>query len=158
GANIALASEESIVTVSATVVTVFQFASTALTITLNGVPVTCVMGEPVFPVAVPGAAASPATRIWSLVTPPSLAVMAVLVFAVLVASVTLLAVTVQLPAVLKVTEKVLVPDNRVLLAGFVSFGSAVVMLMVLVGAELTRFQLASTALTVTVKLVPAVCG
>ena len=86
---------------------------------------------------------------------PVLPVIAAVVFAVLVASVTLLAVTVQLPTVLKVTVKFLVPEARVLLAGCVSFGSVVVMLIVFVGAEFTTFQFASTALTVTVKPVPA---
>src|SRR6185369_6378841 len=126
-------------------------ASTALTVTLNGVLAVWVMGAPVLPVAVPGAAVSPGARICSLVNAPTLAVMAELVFAVLVASVTLLAVMVQLPAVLKVMVKFLVPEASALFAGFVSLGSVVVMLTVLLGAELTRFQLASTALTVTVK-------
>ena len=108
------------------------------------------------PVAVPGAAVSPGTRICSFVNAPGLAVMAGLVLAVLVPSLTLLAVTAQLPAVLKVTVKFLVPEARVLLAGCVSFGSVVVMLIVFVGAELTTFQFASTAFTVTVKPVPEV--
>ena len=107
------------------------------------------------PVAVPGAAVSPGARICSLVNAPALAVMAGLVFAVLVPSVTLLALTVQLPAVLKVTVKFLVPEAKVLFAGCVSFGSVVVMLIVFVGAEPTTFQFASTALTVTVKPLPA---
>ena len=114
------------------------------------------MGVPVLPVAVPGAAFSPGRRICSFVKVPAFAVIAELVLAVLVPSVTLLAVTVQLPAVLKVTVKFLVPDARVLFAGCVSLGSVVVILMVLVGAELTTFQFASTALTVTVKPLPAV--
>jgi hypothetical protein len=58
----ALASEEVIPTVSVTVVTVFQLASTALTVTLNGVPEVCAVGVPVLPVAVPGAAVSPGRR------------------------------------------------------------------------------------------------
>src|SRR6266478_6551766 len=155
GGNVPLASEELIPTVSATVLTVFQFASTALTTTLNGVLAAWVMGVPVLPVLVPGAAVSPGTRICSLVKGPELAVMAELVFAVLVPSVTLFAVTVQLPAVLKVTVKFLVPEAKVLFAGCVSLGSVVVMVMVFAGAELTTFQFTSTALTVTVKPLPA---
>jgi hypothetical protein len=41
------------------VVTVFQVASQALTVTLNGMPETCALAVPVLPVAVPGAAVSP---------------------------------------------------------------------------------------------------
>ena len=61
--NVALASEEVIATVSLTVLTRFQFASTALTVTLNGELAIWVMGVPVLPVAVPGAAVSPGARI-----------------------------------------------------------------------------------------------
>ena len=108
------------------------------------------------PVAVPGAAISPGNRICSLVTAPGLTVMGGLVLEVLAPSVMFVAVTVQLPTVLKVTEKVLVPEASAALAGCVSFGSVVVIPIVLAGAALTRFQLVSTALTVTVKAVPAI--
>src|SRR6185369_472277 len=155
GGKVALASEELISTVSVTLAIKFQLASTALTVTLNGALATWVMGVPVLPVAVPGVAVSPGTRICSLVKAPALAVMVGLVFAVLVPSVTLLAVTVQLPAVLKVTVKFLVPEAKALFAGCMSFGSVVVMLIVFAGAELTTFQFESTALTVTVKPLPA---
>jgi hypothetical protein len=79
-----------------------------------------------------------------------------LVLAVLVPSVMSVAVTVQLPAVLRVTAKVPVPADIAALAGWVSFGSEVVMPTVWV--LLTRFQLASTARTVTLKAVPALCA
>src|SRR5438876_11482876 len=80
-----------------------------------------------------------------------------LVLEVLAPSVMFVAVTVQLPTVLKVTEKVLVPAASAALAGCVSFGSVVVMPMVLAGAELTRFQLAPYTSPVRLKVVPAVC-
>src|SRR5262245_1466986 len=54
--SVAFASDDVIPTVSATVVTGFQLASTALTVTLKGVPATWAVGVPVFPVALPGAA------------------------------------------------------------------------------------------------------
>ena len=58
----------------------FQFASTALTVTLNGVPAVWADGVPVLPVAVPGAAVSPGSRIWSFANAPALTVVAGLVF------------------------------------------------------------------------------
>src|SRR6516162_9320415 len=54
--KVALVSEEVRRTVSTMVFTRLQLASTALTVTLKGVPATCGLGEPVFPLAVPGAA------------------------------------------------------------------------------------------------------
>ena len=64
------------------------------------------------------------------------------------------AVTVGVPAVFGVTEKVFVPATSAALAGSAAFGSVEV--MPIVSVELTGFQLASTALTVTVNDVPAV--
>ena len=86
---------------------------------------------------------------------PELTVTALLA-EVFVPSLTFVAVTVQLPAVLLVTVNVRAPDESPAFAGCVSFGSEVVMPIVLVGAELTRFQLESTARTVTEYPVPAV--
>ena len=54
----ALASEEVMATVSL-VLTTFQFASTALTVTLNALPAVRAVGVPVLPVALPGEAVSP---------------------------------------------------------------------------------------------------
>src|SRR5438034_4204889 len=59
----ALVSEEVILTVSVGVLTGFQLASTALTVTLKDVPAVCGVGVPVLPLPVPGAAVSPGTRI-----------------------------------------------------------------------------------------------
>src|SRR5882724_2107414 len=64
--KVALLSEEVRLTVSAMVLTRFQLASTALTVTLNGVPAACGLGVPILPLAVPGAAVSPGTSNWSL--------------------------------------------------------------------------------------------
>src|SRR5262245_60089506 len=55
----ALASEEVMPTVSLTEFTRFQFASTALTVTLKAVLAVCTVGDPDLPVALPGDAVSP---------------------------------------------------------------------------------------------------
>src|SRR5436190_2645937 len=154
--RLALASEEVIPTVSVTVVTAFQLASTALTVTLNGVLAVCAVGAPVLPVALPGAAVSPGTRICSLVKAPALTVIDGLVLAVLVPSVISVDVIVQLPAHFGVTAKVALPAESAALAGWVSAGSVVV--MPTVSVLLTGFQLASTALTVTLNDAPALCA
>ena len=73
--NVALLSVEVMPTVSPTVLTRFQFASTALTVTLNAAPAVRAVGVPVLPVAVPGAAVSPGARSWSLVKAPGLTTM-----------------------------------------------------------------------------------
>src|SRR5437867_8977792 len=65
--KMALVSEELSPTVSAMVLTRFQFTSTALTVTLKGVPAACAVGVPVLPPGVPGKAVSPGTNNWSLV-------------------------------------------------------------------------------------------
>src|SRR5947199_10749576 len=54
-----LGAEEVRPTVSLTVLTTFQLASTAFTVTLNAVPAVRALGVPVLPVAVPGAPVSP---------------------------------------------------------------------------------------------------
>ena len=80
--------------VSVTVVTRFQFVSTARMVTLKAVPAVCGLGVPVFPVAVPGAAISPGSSSCSLANGPAFTVMDALVFAVFVLSVASLAVIV----------------------------------------------------------------
>ena len=111
-------------------------------------------GVPVLPLTVPGTAVSPGKRICKLVNVPGLKVIAGLVFGVRAGCVTSDAVNVELPAVFKVTVKLFVPDTSGAFAGKVAFTSVEVIptesLMVL-----TRFQLASTALTVALKAVPA---
>src|SRR5438477_9969701 len=81
--------------------------------------------------------------------------MAGLVLAVLAPSVISLAVTVRLPALFSVILKFFLPASNAALAGNVAFTSLEVIPAVSV-IVLTKFQLASTALTVTVKGVPAV--
>src|SRR5262249_22167272 len=68
----ALASELVMPTLSPTLLTRFQLASTALTVRLKALPAVVVAGVPVLPVAVPGAAVSPGARICSLVKAPGL--------------------------------------------------------------------------------------
>src|SRR2546427_336968 len=65
--RVALASDETIPTVSATFAIRFQLASTAFTVTLNAAPAFWALTVPALPVAVPGAAVSPGANTWSLV-------------------------------------------------------------------------------------------
>ena len=60
-------------------VTMFQYASVALTVYKSGIAATCPVGVPVFPDVVPGAADSPGRRICSLFTTPAPTVTAALV-------------------------------------------------------------------------------
>ena len=85
--RLAFASEHVIPTVSVTFVTKFQFASTALTVTLNAVPAVSAVGTPVLPVPVPGAAVSPGSKSCSFVNAPAPTKIAGLVLPVFVASV-----------------------------------------------------------------------
>src|SRR6266545_6545292 len=91
----------------------------------------------------------------SLLAAPGFTVIGGLVFAVLFVSVMSEAVTVWLPAVLSVRLKLLVPAANAALAGKVAPASLEVIPTVSI-TVLTRFQSASTPLTVTVKAVPAV--
>src|SRR5271165_5185111 len=91
--SVALLSLEVIAAVSF-VLTTFQLSSTALAVTLNAVPAVCAVGVPVFPVVVPGAAVSPGINNCSLASTPALIVIEDEVLAVLVASVTSVAVAV----------------------------------------------------------------
>ena len=58
-------------TVSFAPVERFQFASTALTVTLKAVPAVCALAVPLLPVAVPAAALSPGIRTCSLAKAPA---------------------------------------------------------------------------------------
>src|SRR2546422_1021002 len=71
----AFESDEVMPTVSVTLVIKFQFASTALTVTVNATAACCAVGEPVLPVALPGAAVSPGARICNLLNAPAPTVM-----------------------------------------------------------------------------------
>ena len=155
--KLALLSLEVIPTVSLTLLTRFQLASTALTVTLKAALAVCADGAPLFPVAVPGAAVSPGANTWSFAKSPALTAIAGLVLAPLVPSLISLAVTVALPAVFSVTLKLWLPDTKAAFGGKAALPSDEVIPTVCV-TLLSKFQLASTALTVTVNAVPAVCG
>jgi len=151
--KVALASVEVRWTVSLVLMR-FQLVSTALTVKLKAVPAVCVLGVPSFPVLEPGAAVSPGASTCSLANAPGFTVVVGFVFAVMPECVESDAVTVAVPAVLKERLKALVPLTRAALAGRTALASLAVMARV--SFVLIRFQLASTALTVSVNGVPAV--
>src|SRR2546422_143294 len=132
----------------------FQFASTAFTVTVNAVPAVRALGLPVFPLPVPAAAVSPGTRSCSFANAPAVTVIDGLVFAVMPPLVISVAVTVAVPPVFSVTLNVFVPATSAAFAGKVALASDEV--IPTVSVELTTFQAASTAFTVTVNAVPAV--
>src|SRR5947207_8669094 len=133
----------------------FQFASTALTVTLKAVPALCAVGVPFLPVAVPGAAVSPGTSNCNFRKAPGLTVMGGVVLAVLLLLVRSEAVKVCEPAVLSVTLKLCVPETKATFAGRTALLSLEAMPTVSV-MVFTVFQKGSTALTVTLKTAPAV--
>src|SRR5260370_21014538 len=98
----AFASDEVMPTASVALVSRFQLASTALTVTLKAVPAVCAMAAPVLPVALPGAAVSPGARTCSFARVPMFTPIAGLVFAVMPECVMSDAVIVPVPAVLRV--------------------------------------------------------
>src|SRR3989442_1417376 len=165
----ALLSELVIVTSGVALLTTFQLASTALTRTPLAIaaPAVCAVGvAAVLPVAGPGAGPSPGNRICSFPAAPGFPVPLALVLAASTAPASV-AVTVGVPAVLKVKlDKVRVPATSDRLPAVAPLSSAmaallsVLLIVTLVVAVLTTFQLASTALT-TIPLaiaVPAVCA
>src|SRR3989442_9954747 len=101
--KVALASLEVIPTVSVTVFTKFQVASTALTVALKGVPADCVDGVPLLPVGEPGTTVSPSAKICNFTNAPALTAIDALVLLVMAPWVTSDPVTVALAAVLSVT-------------------------------------------------------
>src|SRR5216684_4235939 len=133
--------EEVMPTVSLIVLTTFQFASTAFTVTLNAVPAVCALGVPVLPVAEPGAEVWPGANNCSFTNPAALTVIEELVFAVFVPSVTSVAVTVRVPALLQVMLKVWVPPLSPALTGSAAFPSLDVIPIVSLALEI-KFQLA----------------
>ena len=106
------------------------------------------------PVAVPGAAVSPGARSCNLANPAELTVIEALVLLVTLAWVVSEAVKVHVPAVLFVTLKFLAPLTRAALAGRPALAS--VEAMATRSFVFTKFQKASTELTVTLKAVAAV--
>ena len=89
-----------------------------------------------------------------MVNEPALTAIDGLVLVGIALCVALLAVSVALPAVLRVTLRAFVPLTRAVLPGRLAFASLEV--MDTVSFVFTTFQLASTALTVTLKALPAV--
>src|SRR6266699_3477973 len=152
----AFESLEAMATVSLVLQT-FHHGSVALTVTLKGVPAACALGVPALPLIVPGMAVSPGTNNCSFAKRAGLTVTDGLVLAILVPSVTSVAVTIQLPAVFRVRLRNPVPLSSGPLAGKLALLSDDVGPTVSV-AFVTRFQLASTPFTVTLKAVPAVCA
>jgi hypothetical protein len=80
--RVAFASVLEIATVGVANATTFQFASTALTVTVNDEPDVCAVGDPALPDPVPGAAVSPGSSTCSLDAVPALTVTDALVLAV----------------------------------------------------------------------------
>ena len=104
--SVALLSLDAIPTVSVTLVTRFQSASTARTVTLKELPAVSAVGVPILPVAVPGAAVSPGANSCSFTNAPALTGIEELVFGALPPSEISEAVTVALAPVFRVTLKV----------------------------------------------------
>src|SRR5262245_9711372 len=148
----ALRSLEVRATISLTLLTTFQLASTALTVESKSTVANWPLGVPFLPLAVPGAAVSPGTSNWSLVNAPGLTLMLPLVLEV---NPVALAVIVRVPAVLNVRlDRVSVPETRVIFPLVPPLSSAMLALLslaviVTLAVELAGFQLASTALTMT---------
>src|SRR5205814_1568955 len=150
-----LVSVEVMATVSVTELTTFQYVSTAFAVTLNAETAEDRGVGHVLPVDDPAAAVSPGISSCSLVNAIAFTVVDGLVLAVFVPSVMSVAVTVWPPppplpdaAVLSVTLNVPVPATSAAFDGSAAFASLEVMPTVSV-TELTTFQLASTAFTVT---------
>ena len=127
----ALASLDVIVTVWV-LLTRFQLASTALTVTVTGEPAVCVVGVPVLPLTVPGAAVSPGIKTCSLAAAATLTGVNAPVLSVRGDTFVSVAVTVQPVGVvvLKVTLNVCVPLTRAAFPGKVAFKSVEVMAIV----------------------------
>src|SRR6267378_6715795 len=118
-------------------------------------PAVWAVGEPVLPDEVPGAAVSPGTSNCSLTKLPAFTVIEELIPEALVASLRSMAVAVRAPAVLQIRLKLPVPPANGALAGRVALASDEVIPTVSVVIAI-RFQLASTAFTVTLNAAPAV--
>src|SRR5262249_60120676 len=153
--RLALASEQASPTTSLTVEIGFQFASTALTTTLKLVPAVCEAGVPDFPLAVPGIAVSPGTSNCNLVKAPAFTEIAGLLLLRTDGLDKSVALRVALPAVLRVTLKILVPLVRLVLAGSTALRSEEARPTMLV-TVLTTLPRESTAFTVTLRAEPAV--
>src|SRR5205814_4944733 len=124
---------------------------------LKAVPAVCADGVPLLPLPLPGAAASPGTNSCNLAKMPALTVIDGLVLCATAPLLTSVALTVAVPAVLSVTLKLRVPPTSAASLGKVALVSDEVISTVSV-TLVTRFQNASTALTVIMNTAPAVCA
>ena len=104
---------------------------------------------------VPGAAVSPGAKTCNFAKAPGFTVIPGLTLGLLLLSVRLLVVRVEVAVVFRVTLKDRVPPTSAELAGKMALVSEEVTPMISV-TFVTRFQLASTALTVMLKALPAV--
>ena len=109
--NVAAPSLE-VMAIVCVLLTGFQLASTALTVTLNATPVISAPGVPVFPLTVPGAALSPGTSNCNFENTPALTVRLELAVPAIVPSV---AVIVGDSAFVNVTLTVPTPEAKLTL-------------------------------------------
>src|SRR3954468_1810958 len=130
--------------------------SAALTTTPKALPAVRAVGDPDFPVVLPGLAVSPGINNCKRANAPAVTVIAELVFAAITECVTLLAVTVLEPAALSVMLNEAVPPSNGALAGSTAFES--LERIRTVSFVLIKFHFASTAFTETANVAPAGCG
>src|SRR5438445_460791 len=126
----------------------FQFASTAFTVTLNEVSPAWLLGVLVFPVDEPASALSPGSRVCSFVAVPAVTVRDELVLLVNPVAV---AVTVQSFAARfsNTPVKVCAPPDKAAPEGSVVYDVDLFVERVTVAVLAARFQFVSTASTVT---------
>src|SRR6266568_6958593 len=103
-----------VMAITSELLTGFQLASTAFTVTLNGTPVISLLGVSVFPLAVPGAATSPGTSNCNLLKTSGLTNRLELAVPAIVPSV---AVIVAVSALIKVMLAVPTPLLKVTVPG-----------------------------------------
>ena len=158
GGSDAVRSLEVMCTVAVPAMETFHQASTALTVAATGLPAVDAVGVPVLPVAVPGAATSPASRTCSWVAVPAPTITFELVPAATDGDPdTQVAVTDDDPPVRRVTANVPVPPTSAPFAARTALASDEVTATVGV-AEVTRFQFTSTTRAVALTEAPAVTG
>ncbi len=155
--SVASASELVMATVGTAEVTRFQLASTALTVALTGAPAITSVGLPVLPDPVPGAAVSPGSSTWSLVTGPGVSVrMAV---AAIEPSVRSVAVMVSLPALFDAVIVALYTPLPLSLTAPMVTSPEVVMVTVLPGSPLPKLSVTvASAVDVETPSAVRVCG
>src|SRR6266850_7748546 len=141
---------------STTVLTRFQFASTAFTVIVNGALAVSADGVPVLPVPVPGAAVSPGTRSCSLVNGPGFTSKPLLV-PVSLPPVRVAVIVLLVPASATVTLWVRKPTENTPDVDGLIVPAVVLRLTVLVKLVTVLLFWSCAAITI-LKDVPAVCG